>query len=70
MMSENREFANRDGDEKMDEKMQVIKRVDRKYLIEVLFEGRDPFFDPEVSIDEIYQKCLEVLTVEALLSAG
>ncbi|MCG2689983.1 hypothetical protein L6252_01755 [Candidatus Parcubacteria bacterium] len=49
-------------------KIETINRVDREYLQDVLFGGKDPFASG-INIDKIYQKCVEALTVEALLSA-
>lgn len=50
-------------------KMKTINRVDREYLRLVLFKGKDPFASG-INIDEIYRKCIEALTAEALLSAS
>jgi len=61
---------NRQDNKETAQKMKVIKRVDREYLINVLFGGKDPFSDPRISIEEIYQRCLNALTIEALLSAN
>jgi len=51
----------------LEEKMEVIKRFSQDALC-ALFDGKDPFTSG-ISLDEVYKRCMETLTVEALLSA-